>query len=133
MTHFLIKSVQNIQHKVINIYHIREYRFLLGMIPSPSSLDSGTSLRACHHSSSLAFVTCSMSPKCKLKPRPGRPLSLLGSQSNRALQHMSLLVTTVMQHKSNMHNHASVITVSKSMSAKHLLNYHSPQCVFFLS
>ena len=54
------------------------YLRLLGMMPRMSSSSGGTSLRACHHSSSLAFVTCSMSPKLKASPWLGRPLSADG-------------------------------------------------------
>lgn len=59
--------------------------FLLGMMPTPSGPASGTSRRACHHSSSLALVTWRMSPWWNIRPRPGSPLSFDGSQSNSAL------------------------------------------------
>ena len=55
------------------------YLRLLGITPIASLSPSGVTRRACHHSSSEAFTTCNMSPKRKLRPWLGRPLSLLRS------------------------------------------------------
>ena len=79
------------------------YLFLLGIMPSPWSVPLPTSLRACHHSSSLALVTCRMSPCLKLRPRPGRPLSRAGSYSNSALFHSTPYVTILIQYQHSFH------------------------------
>lgn len=52
--------------------------------PSSSPVCGLTRL-ACHHSSSLAFTTCKMSPSWKLRPSPGRLGSFVLSYWNWAL------------------------------------------------
>lgn len=53
------------------------HRRLLGMKPMSSVSLSGWTRRACHHSSSLASITCSTSPKRKLRAWLRKPQSLV--------------------------------------------------------
>lgn len=59
-------------------YRPREpHRRLLGMKPMSSVSLSEWTRRACHHSSSLASITCSTSPKRKLRAWLRKPQSLV--------------------------------------------------------
>ena len=107
------------------------YLNLDGIIPSPSSIPVVLMRLACHHSSSLALVTCRISPKQNAKPLLGNPESFDGSYSNNALQALKKFLhkksqparTVLLIHSKNVWFNQSIDrTIEQPMNEKHHIN-----------